>query len=70
MIRDAIRKRHLIDWFVIAASATGITAGLCDELFRGKPHDLLILVFPICWVAFFLVSWTVVAVFDRRRRSR
>jgi len=67
MIRDAIRKRHLIDWFVIAASATGITAGLCaDELellTRGKPHDLFPGL-PICWAAYFLISWIVVAAFD------
>jgi len=62
---NAIRRRHLIDWFVITASATGITVGLySDELFRRKPHDLLILALPICWVAFFLVTWIVVAVFD------
>ena len=65
MIRDAIRKRHLIDWIVIGGSATGITVGLySDELFRGRPYHLLALALPVCWVAFFLVVWAVVAVFD------
>ena len=65
MIRDAIRKRHLIDWFIMLVVAACSTYGVYqDRLVKTPVNPLVWHVLLVFFVAAFLGTWIVIAVFD------
>lgn len=65
MIREAIRKRHLIDWIIMVVVAACSTYGVYQDRLVKTPVDPLVWhVLPVFFVAMFLVTWIIIAYID------
>ena len=67
MIQDAIRRRNLLDWFVMVVCSTFATIGLYKD-YRLAGQPLFYHALPVAWIAMFLICWIVIELLTGGKR--